>query len=219
MQEYKLPEKISKQIQRDFEPVQPLGPAHRRASLLLILWLVLVGIVLAVFGMRKDYNVLGPWTVWLLPLAQLFVGYIIVTLAIRSTIPDAATPTSLLILAVLLGISVHLAISEITFHLSPTWVEAGRLLPLAGICFVITLCLGLIPLFLMLFLCSKGFGSRPGFIGLISGFGCGLSAEAAWRMHCHYSAWNHVIFAHTGAVLFVTLLGWLIGYRYLRRSK
>ncbi len=217
MEEHKVHEKIRDQIRQDIKPVAPMAPAPRRAMPLLILWMALVAIVLAVFGMRSDYDTLGAAAAWSLPLLQLIAAYIIVTFALRLTVPGSAVPSSLVILAAFFGISVHLLISAVTFYMSPTYVEPSRVLPLFAICFSVTLCLGLIPLVMILFLCAKGFSSRPGIIGLVSGLGCGLTGEAAWRMHCHYSAGDHVLFAHLGAVLVTALLGWLLAYRYLRR--
>jgi hypothetical protein len=169
--------------------------------------------------LRRDSEVLGPWMLWGLPLIQLLAAYITVAMALRLSLPGSEVSTSSLAGVALLGVAVHLAISGIVFHLSPIQVEAGRQMHLAIVCFLFTLGLGLIPLIFVRILSLKGLVSRPAILGLACGLGCGLTGEAAWRMHCPYSSWDHVLIAHSGAVLATALLGFILSYSASRRRQ
>jgi hypothetical protein len=146
-------------------------------------------------------------------------AYLLVAYGLRSTIPGRGVPAVIGILLASSAFVVHLAVAGLTFHLSPIHVEAGREWQMALICISITLFLGLIPLAMVLALSSQGLQLRPTILGLTFGLGSGLSGEAAWRMHCHYTAWSHILIAHTGAVIATALLGALLGFLWQRRVQ
>jgi hypothetical protein len=219
MKEDTLHRKIRNQIQQDIKPVHALAPFWRRAMLLLPIWVVLTGLVVALAGLRSDSGLLGPWIVWGFPVIQLLVAYAIVALALRLTIPGSSVSASFLYFLALLGIAVHLTIAGILFRLSPIRVEVNREADLAIICFGTTLVLSLIPSIFVFFAARRGLVSRPMILGLISGTGCGLSGEAIWRMHCHYNAWDHILSAHFGAIIAAGLIGFLIGFLSFYRKR
>ncbi len=219
MTEDSMYKRVKDKIQQDMKPVQALAPVWKRILPLLLVWAILMGLVIILFGLRSDSQLLGPWITWGFPMIQLLAVYAIVILALRWTIPGSSVPASFLTFFILLGVAIHLVISEIVFHLSPIHVEANRELDLAIFCFITTLVLGLIPLFFVIFLFRQGLPSRPVFLGLVCGLGCGLSGEAIWRMHCHYNSWNHILSAHTGAILVTGIIGFLIGFRFFRRRR
>jgi hypothetical protein len=214
-----LQKKIRDQIQHDMEPVRALAPIWRRVSPLLLIWLMLTGLVLVLLGLRSDSDLLGPWITWGLPVVQLLAAYLIVAFALRLTIPGSSVSASFLAFLAALGIAAHLAISEIMFRLSPSRVESNRELDLALICFFVTVVLGLIPSLYVVFLSRQGLVSRPLFLGLVCGIGCGLSGEAIWRLHCPYNSWEHILSAHMGAMLATGLIGFLIGFMFLRLRR
>jgi hypothetical protein len=216
--EDRLFEKIRNEIASDLAPVRPLGPPWKRASILLLLWLLLIAVVLAVFGFRRDYHVLGPWVVWNLTLVQTLAAYAAVVFAVRLTMPGSLIPGSYLAVIAAAASVIHWTISGILFHLSPTRVEPGREWRLALICFASELCLGLIPLAVILALSRKGLPLRPITLGLLAGLGSGLTAEAAWRMHCAYNSWNHILLSHSFAILATALLGGMLGFSWKRRQ-
>lgn len=217
MKEETLYRKVKDQIQNDMAPVQALAPLWRRVLPLLLVWVALIGLVLVLFGLRSDSDELGPWITWGFPMIQLLAAYTIVALALRLTIPGSSVSTSLLAFFALLGIAIHLAVSEIVFRLSPIRVEAGRELDLGLFCFFVTLFLGLIPSLLIIFLSRQGLTARPLYLGLVCGIGCGLSGEAIWKLHCHYNSWDHILGSHFGAVLAAGLIGFLVGFLSFRR--
>jgi hypothetical protein len=210
-------EKIRNQIRQDLEPVKPLGPPWRRASILFGVWFVLVALVLILFGLRPDTDALGgPWLFWILPLVQLFSAYAVIVLGIRLTVPGSAVASSFMAGFVALGVAVHLAVSWTMFHLSPIEVEPGKDFHASSVCLAITLCLSILPLVSALAISRRGMPSHPGSVGLVCGFACGLSAEAVWRLHCPYNSWTHILSSHTTAVLAAVLLGWILSRLFFR---
>ncbi len=217
MEEDTLHRKIRDQIQQDTRRVHALAPIWKRAMPLILIWMVLIGLVVMLPGLRSDSELLGPWIVWGFPVVQLLAAYAMVALALRLTIPGSSVSASFLSFLALLGIAIHLGLSGIVFRLSPTHVEVNREVDLAILCFVTTLVLSLMPSIFVIFVARQGLTSRPMFLGLVCGAGCGLSGEAIWRMHCHYNSWGHILSAHFGAIIAAGLIGFLIGFFSFRR--
>jgi hypothetical protein len=210
---------LKDQISRDLTPVQALAPTWKRACALFAVWALLILLVLFLFGIRPDSENLGPWLLWTLPLIQLLSAYAIVAVSIRWTIPGSAVPSSVLVGITLLGAAIHLAVSWFMFYLSPIGVEPDESTHAFTVCLVITLLLSLLPLITALVLSARGLPSRPAVLGLVFGFGCGLSAEAVWRLHCPYNSWNHILLSHTGAIIAAGLLGFVLSSLYFRRRN
>jgi hypothetical protein len=209
--------KLKDRMQRDMKPVRPLSSGWKRVSVLWAIWLGLALLVLLAFGLRRDHEAVGLWLVWILPLVQIVFAYSILVLSMRLTIPGSAVASSALAGTALLGAAAHLVVSSVIFHLSPAGVEPGHGVHASIVCFGLTLSLSLLPLAAVLYLCSRGFPSRPVILGLACGLGCGLSAEAVWRLHCPFNSWDHVLTSHTAAVAAAALLGWLGSAWYSRR--
>jgi hypothetical protein len=210
-------EKIKRQIGTSPKPVQPLAPPGRRALWLPVLWVLSVGFVLIAFGIRRDYQQLGPWATWGFALAQCLLAYLLAGTGLRLTIPGLNLSKLTLVLFVLVTVAFQFGVFAATFELSPVRVEPGRQWEMAMICLLVTIPLGLLPLAVMSALSVKGVPQRAVAIGLLCGLGGGLAAEAAWRLHCPYSAWGHVLTAHSGGVLALALLGAGLGYYWQRK--
>ena len=72
------------------------------------------------------------------------------------------------------------------------------------------------PAFLLFCQARRGLTAEPEIPALLAALGSGLAAEAAWRLHCPFSSWAHLLSSHTGGILLVTGVGLLIGRRLLR---
>jgi hypothetical protein len=217
MEEDRLFENIRNIVASDLEPVRPLAPNWRRASTLLFLWPFLVGIVLAVFGLRHDYYVLGPWMACVLPFLEALAAYGIVIFGLRLAIPGSLVSWAFTAFLVAAASLAHLIIAGVMFHFSPTHVEPGAALRMTFTCFAITLFLGLIPLAFILNISRKGFPMRPKALGFLSGLASGLAAESAWRFHCPFNSWAHILTSHSTAVLATALIGGFLGYCWEKR--
>jgi len=77
----------------------------------------------------------------------------------------------------------------------------------------------LLPLAVFLTFSTRGMLRRTVTAGFLRGLGSGLCGEAAWRMHCAYTSWDHILYAHTGAILLTVVLGTALGFWWQRRSR
>ncbi len=177
-----------------------------------------MALALVGFGIRVDYEILGPRTAWALALTQLAVGYLLAIAGLRMVIPGALLAAGSVRLAAILAILSHVGIAAFTFQRSPVPVAEDRVWELWAICFLITFLMSLLPLAVAVAFASKGLPCNPIFVGTLCGLGAGLAGEAAWRMHCHYTSWEHILAAHTGAVLAAALVGALAGFLWQRRQ-
>lgn len=212
-------DEIKRLVEEDIKPVRPIIEPWKAALSVVALWCPVVALVLAFLGLRSDHTQLGTVGTWGFAFIQLLVAYLIATVGIRLTIPASNLPMIVLSLAVFSGAVTHLAISGITFHLSPRGLEPAQFGKVSLVCFLVTFLLGLLPSILLLIFASRGLPIRPLVTGLLCGLGSGLSAEAAWRLHCPYSSPDHVLLAHTGAVISVMLLGSVAGFFWQRRMN
>ena len=211
MSEHTRFESIRGRIEAEMVPVRPLSGAWKRALFLPLLFGMLVGIVLLVLGLRSDYEVLGPSIAWGFAVLQCLAAYAVLTLGLRITIPGADLPITILAFVALLGLGLHFAVAELSFQLSPISVEAHQFWRMVVVCASITLGLGLLPLAVFLVFASRGLPRSATTVGLLCGLSSGLCGEAAWRMHCAYTSWDHVLPAHSGAILLTALLGAALG--------
>ena len=207
-----LLERLKQEISSDLKPEQPLAPAWTRALFLFPVWGALLALAVGGFGIRADYETLGPGLAWVLALVQIAVAYLLVSAGLRLAIPGALLSTSILRLAALLAVLSHLSITAFTFQRSPVSVSPDRTWELWAICFLITLLMSLLPLAAAALFVSRGLPGSPILVGALCGLAAGLAGEAAWRMHCHYTAWEHILAAHTSAVLLATVVGAVAGF-------
>jgi hypothetical protein len=215
-----LLEKLKKEIVADLRPQKPLAASWKRALLLLPLWLILMVFVLAVFGLRSDYETLGAWGSWGLTVVQLAAAYGLIWVGLQLVIPGSGYATGTVAFLGLLALGVHFLVAGFTFRLSPVWVPVEREWALALICFLVIFFLGVIPLALASSLAARGLTWLPALVGGVCGLGAGLAGEAVWRMHCSITSWDHVLPSHTTAVFGTMVLGVLAGiFWQLRQLK
>lgn len=214
-----LLERLKREIETDLQPVQPLAQSWRRALSLLPVWVSLVVVSVGIFGIRADYQALGPQTAWILALTQVAAAYVLVAMGLQVTIPASSVAVGTLRLLVLLALLTHLAIAAFTFHRSPLPVSPDRTWELWLICFSMTFLMSLLPLAIAGTAASKGLPLSPALTGTLFGIGAGLAGEAAWRMHCHFTAWGHILTAHTSAVLAAAIMGGILGFWWRRRQS
>lgn len=82
-----------------------------------------------------------------------------------------------------------------------------------------TSALAAIPALLMSsILAARAFPLRPAMTGALYGLGCGLIADAGLRLWCEFSAPQHVLLAHGGAIVVSMVAGALVATLMARRQ-
>jgi hypothetical protein len=116
----------------------------------------------------------------------------------------------------LTGLAVHWATSWFIFRLSPNWPGPDQEWHLGIACLLGIGMLGILALLFGFFLVRAGLPIRARSAGLLLGLGGGLAAEAAWRLHCPFSSWNHILVFHSGSIVIIVGVGMLLGWLWKR---
>lgn len=217
MAEDRLLERLKTELDGDFAPVVPLAESWKRALWLWPAALVLLAVAIAGFGLRIDHARLGTLGLWGLGIVQFGAAYLVLAASLRSTIPGRALAPLLLLAAATAAASTHFAASEISLLMSQNAVGPGQEWRFGFICIAIILIFAAIPFLLGIRLLRAGLPIQVRSAGVLMGLGSGLTAEAAWRFHCPFTTWDHVLPFHSGAILAVLLIG-LIFSNLLRRD-
>lgn len=219
MTEDRLYKQLREKLSNDFTPVKPLEKAWKRALWIFPISLLFMVLTLAVFHLRSDYMNFHPLMLFGFIFLQIMACYLAITVSLETCIPGSVKSPLVLAAAGLMCPAVFLIASWIAFHASP-----NRPLPDQGWT-VGTACLSVIGLFGLLamlfgfFLVRAGLPFRAKAIGLLIGLGSGLIAEAAWRLHCPFTSWDHVLIFHGGSVLFLLLAGFAAGHFWKRKYR
>jgi hypothetical protein len=215
----RLLEQLKKDLSGDFKPVKPLQEPWKRALWLFPVSLLFMEITLAVFHLRPDYADLGPLALWGFCFLQIIACYLVFAASLEVCIPGSARAPIVLGCIGLLGLAIHLVASWRTFQISPNWPNPAHEWRIGAACMSAIGILGILALLFGFFLARAGLPIRARAVGLLLGLGSGLAAEAAWRLHCPYSSWNHILLFHSGTVVIVVAIGLAIGYLWKQKSS
>lgn len=210
----RLPEELRQAIASDIEPVRPLSPPWKR-----MLWAVPIAAILFVlpllyFGVRPDLTHLGPLLSWVPVGVQLMLGLALLAMALREAIPGLGVPRNLVAGLALLALGMHVAVNLLIWLRYPMGYD--NFLPTWWNCFQYEFLLGVPFLVVINWLAATALPVRPRTIGLLSGIGAGILADASWRMVCPVSAPSHVFSAHGGPIIILGTLGFLLGWLWER---
>ena len=202
-----MPERLQQEIGRALVPAPPLPGPWRRA-----LWPLLVGVLLLagvprVWSLRWDAATIGPWRLQVASVLQVLMGIVLIATALRESIPGRLSPLRALLAPILGGVGFLLALTFATWGVSPTRAPSNLGRVYFETCLTRSFGLGLLPLGVAFWLLSRGLPARPVVTGALAGLGAGLLADSSWRLFCEVSDPRHVLTAHAGAVLLVTLAG------------
>jgi hypothetical protein len=213
-----LPDALRSAIARDLRPVTPLPPPGRRTVWVIPFAVVLlVGSVLA-FGLRVDSPRLGPALTWGASTLQMLLALALIRAALQEAVPGTSLSRRAIGTLLAAGLMAVLAITWMTWNVSPTTIRPQAVAYVWRICFGATMLTALPALAISGWLAARAFPLRPRVTGALYGFGAGMMADAGWRLFCHYSDPAHVLGAHTLAVAVTTLLGVLLSARLARTS-
>jgi len=214
-----LLDQLKRQIEPSLKSVTPLRPAWQRGLVVLSSALLLASCLLLGFGLREDGASLGPIALWGFSLLQLVTVYLLSCLVLKEGIPGSRPSIGLIWIVFSAAILVHLAIVFVSDNISTIPLPEDRAFALTGVCLFFVTLFGL-PLLLVGFrLVTRGLPHQFGRVGLLVGFSMGLAAEAAWRLHCPFSDWTHILSAHTLAIVVLACLGALVGNFWMKHRR
>jgi hypothetical protein len=162
---------------------------------------------------------LGPIALWLFSLLQLVGVYFLCWLILKEGIPGSKPSIELIWIVFAASIVVHLAIVFVSDNISTNPLPEDQALSLTAVCLSFVTLFGLPLLWVGFHLVTRGLPDHLGRIGLLVGFSAGLAAEAAWRLHCPFSDWTHILSAHSIAIVFLACLGALVGNFWINRKR
>lgn len=202
-----LPPRLRRALHEDSGAVAPLKPPSRRVLALVPLALLLLWWVPAHFGLRHDFVLLGPGRSIIASGFQLVGGLLIVAGALFEAVPGRQLNGRRFLLLGALGAAVFLVLTALAAAASPTLVPIGREARYLRVCLGTPPLLGAPLLALAMALAFRAYPVRPVVVGALAGFGSGLIADSAWRLFCEVADPVHVLTAHGGAILLLTLVG------------
>lgn len=211
MDDDKTLEALTAAIRPETEPIRKIAPPWRRALVLVPYALVAVAVLTLSRGVRSDAALLGPWFLFGVSAVQLAASYALFRIVLRETIPGSSSRPWAWTAAAGLVVLVQLASSEWTAIRSPYPMAAGRELSVGAACLGFMSVIGVPVLLFGMIYASRGIPLRPRLTGLSLGLVGGLAAEAIYRTHCPYSHLGHMVAWHTGAVVFLALVGFFAG--------
>lgn len=217
MDELELLTRLRDRIGPDLKPVRPLSAPGVRALWLLAVWVVLAAVITVTLGPRQDILTLGPWRSVGYSLVEIASSSTLVLVGFRFCIPAMSGSRWIALGWVVVALGLHVAISWVTLERSDLSPPHDMELRDGLACFAAIMILGLGPLVLGAVLLLRGLLTRYFLSFMLVGLASGLAAEATWRLHCPYSAWDHVLRFHSGAMLLFMLIASVIA-SFVRRS-
>lgn len=211
-----LPPILRDAVARDLQPIAPLAPPARRTLVLVPIALILLGASPVVFGLRVDSPRLGIPLTWGASVLQMAFALVLIGAALREAVPGTLLPRHLLQLLLGAAVAGVLALTGITWSVSPTTIAPRAVMFVWQVCVAGTYVSALPALAVAAWLVRRAYPLRPWIAGALCGLGAGLLADAGWRLFCHYSDPSHVVGAHALAILLATITG-TASARWLRR--
>ena len=209
-----VPAELRARLVADYRPVRRLRSPWARALWLLPLAIVALIAAPAAFDVRPEAN-LGWLGVWGLSIAQSLIGVLVIGAALRESIPGRDWSRAAIALWLSIPVVAIVAITMVSWEASPVSLRAGWWL-VGGICFAGSAATALPVVALSSILASRAYPTRPLIAGSLLGLGAGLTADAGWRIFCHFSEPAHVLSAHLAAVILSTTIGAMAAVRYSR---
>lgn len=213
MSETTLPEALRQHVARDLRPVRPLAsPARRTLGFVPVALLLLFGLPLA-WGYRENLQGIAFGVLWGASGVQALAGLLIVGLGLRESVPGRElSPLALVATVAAAGLLV-LGVTFFTDVLVPTHLSPELGLRYAWECFYMAVAPGLVAVLVAALLAARALPGRPAVTGALCGLGAGLLGDAGVRLFCWVSTPAHVLIAHGGAIVGLTLAGIVIAGR------
>lgn len=198
--------KLKSVVEEDLEPVQPLAAPGLRALWWLGISLILGIFSLTIFGARPDLQALGSLKSAGFSLLQVVLCILLFRFGLRASIPGMTGSNVLAAFWVGLVFLVHLALNWSTLKSTALYPPEGSEWTAGLACLTIITALSLLPLAVAGLFLTRGLVTHLLPIVALIGVGSGLLAESAWRLHCGYSSWGHILPFHSGAAFLSVLI-------------
>lgn len=208
-----LPDALRQAVAADMRPVKPLAPPWKR-----VLWAVPLALIVTVwtllyFGIR-DLDPVGPLLAWVPLGLQAVLGLALLLMALRESVPGMRISRSVVFATGMAALVLHIAVNILIWLRYPmgyddflsTWWQ----------CFHYEFLLGVPFLVVVTYLAARALPVRPRLVGLLSGVGGGVIADASWRMVCPVSVPMHFLTSHLGAIIILGAFGYLVGATFER---
>ena len=214
------PDALLAEVERDLQAVRPWPTPWRDALRLSPLALgIIIGLPVLV-GLRRDAVAVGPLVMWGVSLIQVGLGIVLIWMATREGRPARRLPRGVMRAALALAGFMVVAVSFLTFAKSPTHVPHNVPPWIAGLVCFLGSTLVATPLFaLAAWFHSRFVSPRPALAGGLYGAGAALTSNAGWRLICPISTPWHVLTAHGGSVIAITLLSALTAHLVAGRAR
>jgi hypothetical protein len=214
------PDALLAQVGRDLRNVRPWPTPWRDALRLTPLALGIIIALPVLVGLRRDVVAVGPLVAWGLSLIQVALGIALIWMATREGRPARRLPRGVVRAALAGAGFMVVAVSFLTFSKSPTHVPHGIPPWIAGMVCYLGSTLVAAPFFaLAAWFHSRVVSPRPALAGGLYGAGAALTANAGWRLICPISTPWHVLTAHGGSVISITLLSALTAHLVANRTR
>jgi hypothetical protein len=212
-----IPARLRQSIAEEMKPVCPLAAPWKR-----ILWVVPLAILafflpMTVLGPRPDLDQLGLLLAWLPVLVQLMLGVGFMAMALHEAVPGRCVSRGAVAGLIVAALALHVSVNGTIWWLYP--VPADNTWSLWWLCFRHELILGIPFLVVVTWLAARALPICARTVGLLSGVGGGVMADATWRMVCPVSEPSHVLSSHLGPVVFLGAIGFLLGWAWERVHK
>lgn len=212
-----VPTALRAALGRDFAPVAPLSPPWRRALLLAIPTLILVGTATAILPPR------GPISASSLSGAgfsvlEWLVGLALVWLALREAVPGLGVGTGRALAALGGGIGLQIALGFALWQRSGANLGGPYAATHGAACAAMEGAIGMPSLAVAVWLALRALPLRPRWSGALAGAAAGLLADSLWHLVCVRYDLEHLLVWHFSATLALTLLGAAWGSFRSRRA-
>ncbi len=206
-----LPVDLRARLAADYAPVRPLAAPWVRALWCAPFALLALVAAPAYFNVRSDAAQLG-WLAWGASLTQLLVGFLVITAALRDSVPGRSWGRAAAASWLAMPIALAIGLTFVSWLISPVGLR-GAHLKVWLLCLAGSASTALPLVVLATILVVRAYPTRPLLAGALVGLGAGLMADAGWRMFCHFSEPAHVLPAHLGGVVVSMLAGMLLSIR------
>jgi len=201
-----IPAELRARVAADYSPVRPLAsPLMRSLAVAPFAILALIAAPLF-FNVRSDAERLGWAMTWGMSLTQVVFGFIVITAALRESIPGRASSPSTLVALVVVPFMLLIAVTMASWQVSQVPLQRGWWV-VGLVCVAGSAATALPIVALANVLAARAYPTRPAVAGLLLGVGAGLMADAGWRLFCHFSEPSHVLSAHLGGVALAAIAG------------